>query len=206
MNWRINSAAIESKGSAYKKLGLVKSLADLHEARSVHDSQFFTPDAVVDLIWKIVNPLCDAAYDGGRGSRVPLLDNSIGAGALLAHADPAKHKIYGCDVDAGCIEALEGDLSAAKFYFDLRQASIAEMRMEGMGIAVINPPFSIHLASPALVPGGSTCFGKYGADTHANSHDYALGQAEIKDTHNFRSPQACRVDRPPNHCIRLCHN
>lgn len=194
MNWRYKSASVVSKGSAYKQLGKVKSLADLHEARSVHDSQFFTPLSVVDVIWKILQPLCDAAVKEGR--QVPILDNSIGSGALLAYADPKKHSIFGCDLDGKSIAALESDLSAAGFEFELRKSSMSEIRVSGMGVAVINPPFSIHLASPALEPLECTCFGKYGPNTHAISHEYALEQA-------LKAAQAVVAVLPSNYAHAL---
>ncbi len=50
--------------------------------------------------------------------------------------------------------------------------------MPQCSVATINPPFSINLQSPNLTPYPSvTTYGRFGPDTGANSHDYALAQA-----------------------------
>ena len=175
MTWRIESSKIKSKGSIYKALGKVKNLSDLHEARSEHDSQFFTPTSISCLVFQLLDVISEKAY--AQGIRVPVLDNTIGSGSLIEYANPSRYSIYGNDIDRECVDALSQDLRAAGFIHKLTNSNLAELRTSGMGVALLNPPFSVQLSSAALEPGKSTHFGRFGANTNAVSHEYALEQA-----------------------------
>ena len=49
-------------------------------------------------------------------------------------------------------------------------------------MALINPPFSLHLEAPPLVAGPATHYGRFGPDTSALSHAYALQGAKVGTT------------------------
>ncbi|NCA73052.1 MAG: hypothetical protein EOM91_23970, partial [Sphingobacteriia bacterium] len=95
IDWRSQTQTRISRGRLGKRPG---SLAGLHEARRQHLGQFFTPVPLAQWIWRMLGPVLDAGRRDGEV--LPILDNSVGAGALLAFADPAKHLLAGIDVDA----------------------------------------------------------------------------------------------------------
>jgi hypothetical protein len=173
-DWRSNAHALRSKGSASPK---ACRLADLHAARIAHDGQFFTPAPLALWVWRMLQPAMDRALGATPGGRVHVLDNSIGAGALLQFANPARHVLGGVDVDARAIDTLARDARAAGFACELSALGMERCRPRGFGVAVINPPFSLHLEAPTLTPGFATCYGRYGPDSSALSHAYGLQQA-----------------------------
>lgn len=176
MGWYESARSHASLGSTAPRPG---SLAGLAAARAVTLSQFFTPDAVAALMWRIAAPAMDRALARRRGSRVALLDTSVGSGRLLQFADPDKHSLAGADVHAPSIEALTADAEAAGFQVDLLHAGMEAIHPRAFGAALLNPPFSIHLDAPTLqaLPGNS--YGVYGPASAAISHRYAVEQALV---------------------------
>ncbi|MBA4372297.1 MAG: helicase [Thermodesulfovibrio sp.] len=171
MSWYDNLRNIESRGSQADRPG---SLANLSEARKVHMGQFFTPDAVAALMWRIVQPAMIRMY----GKRtVSILDNSIGTGRLLQYASPELHKLYGVDVDSGPLLSLGKAAQAAGFSCEFEACGMEAIRPRNIDVALINPPFSLHLESPLLKGYPCNCYGKFGPNTSSMSHAYALAQA-----------------------------
>lgn len=79
--WYDPLRAVESRGSRAERPGL---LAGLAAARREHLGQFFTPDDVAALMWRIAEPAMNAALgDKYRYSKISVLDNSVGSGRLL---------------------------------------------------------------------------------------------------------------------------
>lgn len=170
MNWFENLIKIKSLGSKAKRPG---SLAGLHDARKEHLSQFFTPKKVTDLMWSIIEN-----NDGDALGKISLIDNSCGNGAMFFNANPEKHKILGCDVHADSVDALSLALKEAGFDYNILNCGMEDLQVEGeVDVCLLNPPFSIHLESPALVPYECTTFGRFGSNSSAVSHEYALAQA-----------------------------
>lgn len=166
-HWYEPLRAIVSLGSQADKIA---HMGELHAARQRHLSQFFTPDAIARLMWGVV--------EGWRpGRKVAVLDNSVGSARLLQFADPALHAIYGVDVHEPAIAAVQQAVEAAGFEGSFRQAGMEEIQPRHFDVAVINPPFSIHLESPHLQAFGCTTWGRFGPNTSALSHEYALAQA-----------------------------
>lgn len=146
----------------------IAHMGELAEQRRQHLGQFFTPDSVAAFMWRIVS---------GHAFHT-ILDNSIGSVRLIQFADPAKHAIYGVDVHAPTIEAVKQVLEQTGFAGDVICAGMQEIKPRGMDLALINPPFSIHLESPFLTPhSGCTRIGRFWANTSATSDEYALRQA-----------------------------
>lgn len=167
-DWYAALRDIASLGSTAERPG---SLAGLAGARRIHRGQFFTPDALAAWIWRMVEPISP------EGRRVSVLDNSIGSGRLVQFADPARHFIGGCDVDAGCVAELGAALTAGGFSFEVEAVGMESIEPQGFDVACINPPFSLSLQSPHLQPYACTSFGRFGPATSALSHAYALAQA-----------------------------
>lgn len=163
-----------SLGSSADRPG---SLAGLHAARQVHLSQFFTPEAVAALMWRLAQPAMTGALARRPGARVSILDNSVGTGSLLRFADPDFHELGGADIHEPSIAALIAAAEPAGFHLTMEALALPEQRAKGWGVGLINPPFSIHLESPLLQAGFTTTHGKFGADTSAVSHAYALERA-----------------------------
>lgn len=171
-HWFADLRELASKGSQTQVVG---GLAGLAAARTAHSGQFWTPDALVAQMWEVAEPVAEAI---GQHRKVLLLDNSIGTGHTMQHARADRDVIYGCDTDAEAVGALDAALSEAGFTVELAPIGMESVRMSGLDIALINPPFSVHLASPTLEPYPCTCsFGRFGPNTHALSHEYALAQA-----------------------------
>lgn len=150
------------------------TLAGLHRAREQHLGQFFTPLPVVSMIWQVLSPVVAAL--AGRG-RVSLLDNSCGTGRLFAHATPETFSLFGCDVHESSIAALRECAEKAGIVADLYALPMEQMRFRQIDLAIINPPFSLHLESPTLEPFECCSFGRFGPRTSCLSHAYALAQA-----------------------------
>ncbi len=174
-DWRQALRGRTSLGSQAKRPG---SLAGLHAARLAHLGQFFTPDALAGWIWRMVVPALERALSrDGEGARVPLIDTSCGTGALLQFADPARHTLAGTDVHGPSVTALGDAAKAAGFQCHFSTVGMEQIDPTGFGVALINPPFSLHLEAPTLVAGPATHYGRFGPDTSALSHAYAVQQA-----------------------------
>ncbi|WP_199039854.1 MULTISPECIES: DEAD/DEAH box helicase [unclassified Dyella] len=173
-DWYAPLRDVRSLGSMARRPG---SLAGLHLARQEHLSQFFTPDNVAAFMWRLAQPAMAAALERAPGSRVAVFDNSVGSGRLLQFADPERHVIGGADIHAPTVEQLVDRATSAGFEMELRTLALEDQRASGWGVGLINPPFSVHLESPLLVGGETTCAGRFGPHTSAISHAYALERA-----------------------------
>lgn len=172
MSWYNPLRSIQSRGSQADRPG---SLAGLAAARKVHLGQFFTPDEIARLMWRIVEPAMLAAESQWR--KLSVMDNSCGSGRLLQYADPQKHILLGVDVDAAPLALLGETAVAAGFESEFVPCGIEAIQPSHIDVALINPPFSVHLDAPTLKPYACTTYGKYGPNTAAVSHAYALAQA-----------------------------
>jgi len=172
--WYDTARTHKSLGSTSARPG---SLAGLHEARKRTLSQFFTPSEVAALLWRIVTPAMDAAIARRPGSRVALVDTSVGSGRLFQFADPDKHSLAGADIHGPSIDALTEATEAAGFQVDLVTAGLETLRLKCYGVALLNPPFSITLDSPTVLPLPGNSFGRFGPASSATSHRYAVEQA-----------------------------
>ncbi|WP_434667797.1 SNF2-related protein [Paraburkholderia sp. A3BS-1L] len=159
---RILSLGSQDEGVAHQ--------GELAAARRRHLGQFFTPDAVARYMWGFVE-----RFSPKR--KVYVLDNSLGSGRLLQYADPERHSLAGVDVHEPVASACQSAFEAAGFKVNIRRAGMEDIRPSNFDVAVINPPFSLHLESPHLQPFACTTAGRYGPNTSALSHDYALAQA-----------------------------
>lgn len=171
-HWYAPLETILSLGSQADRPG---SLARLHEARKSHLAQFFTPEALVGLIWRIASPAFNRAT--ADGFQVALLDNSVGSGRMFWPADPALHQLYGCDLHAPSLTAVGDAAQAAGFGCSFEVAGMESARPQNMSACLLNPPYSIHLESPTLEAFPCTTWGRYGPNTSAMSHTYAVHQA-----------------------------
>lgn len=150
------------------------SLGGLAAARKANLAQYFTPDSVAELMWNLVVPAAEQACGEGK---VSILDNSIGKGSLIQFAKPVRHFVAGMDVHAESIEALGQVLGDSGIEHDLLCADMAEVHPKRFDVALLNPPFSVHLQSVHLKPYACTAYGRFGPNTAAMSHPYALAQA-----------------------------
>lgn len=173
-SWYDAVRARVSRGSQAKRPG---SLAGLHEARRTHQGQFFTPDPVAALLWRVVSVPMERALAEQTGGKIALLDNSVGSGRLLQFADPAKHTLSGTDIDAEAVAALASCAEQAGFERELLPVGMETVRAKHFSVGLINPPFSIHIENPLLEPYPCTTFGKFGPNTGTVSHHYAIFQA-----------------------------
>lgn len=170
MQWRKSLEAIESLGSQDSG---VKTLADLHDARKRHLSQFFTPLAVVEMMWKIAGQ----SFHHRQVGAINLLDTSIGSGRLMHFATPDKFNIAGVDIHREVVTAVMAEAEAAGFDANILCAGMQDVRPRGYDIALLNPPFSISLESAALSAYPCTRHGRLGPSTTAQSDEYAVSQA-----------------------------
>lgn len=168
--WYEKLSSVQSLGSQTPVVGGLQGCA---AAREIHVGQFFTPEPIVRLLWHVLG----IAMKPSKGrSRINVLDTSCGIGRMFIPADPEVHVLYGSDVDGLCTgslsEALRPDFTA-----EILRCPLEMVKVVGMDVALINPPFSITFDSPALqnVPG--THRGRYGRHSAAVSHWYALGHA-----------------------------
>lgn len=173
-DWHAPLRGMRSLGATTARPG---SLAGLHAARQAHLSQFFTPEPVAALMWRIAQPAMTAALARHPGAQVSILDNSVGTGSLLRFADPALHVLGGADIHEPSVTALMSVAEEAGFILTMEALALPEQRAKGWGVGLINPPFSIHLESPLLQAGCATTMGKFGEHTSAMSHVYALERA-----------------------------
>lgn len=173
MSWRNSLESVRSLGSQHTGPG---SLAGLHEARREHLAQFFTPLPVARFMWSLAAPAMDRARARSDG-HCAVIDTSVGSGRLLHFASPDAHVIDGADIHGPSIEALAAAAKAGGFQATMEQGCLSELRFAGYAVALINPPFSVPLASPEIEPLPCTTFGRFGPHTGAMSHEYALEQA-----------------------------
>jgi hypothetical protein len=166
-DWYAPLRALVSLGS---QAAPVAHQGELHAARRHHLGQFFTPDAIAAFMWSFVG-----SWTVPR--RIKILDNSVGSGRLLQFANPERHAVYGIDVHDDVIAQCQKTFEAAGFECQFRHAGMEDIHPARFDIALINPPFSIHLESPHLKPLACTTWGRYGAHTSALSHEYAVHQA-----------------------------
>ncbi|TDN59058.1 SNF2-related protein [Paraburkholderia sp. BL10I2N1] len=148
----------------------VSNHGELHAARQRHLGQFFTSDAIAAFMWRFVS-----GFEPKR--RVSILDNSVGSARLLQFADPERHTLFGVDVHAEAVDVVQATVEAAGFECTFRRAGMEDIDPGSFDVALINPPFSIHLESPHLKGLPGTTWGRYGPNTSALSHEYALQQA-----------------------------
>ena len=160
-----------SKGSRAKRPG---SLAGLAAARREHEGQFFTPDWLARSLWRVVEHVRALTPDWRP---VAVFDNSIGSGRLVQFARKHEHIVFGCDVDEPLVEKLAAAAEAGGVLGRIAAMGMEEARPRNMDVALINPPFSVHLESPAMAEYPCTHFGRFGQHTSALSHEYALHQA-----------------------------
>ena len=153
------------------------SLAGLHEARKANLAQYFTPEPIANFIWNLVSPAMDRALGDNTGAKIAILDNSVGTGRLFRFADPGKHFLAGVDIHAVSVNALVPTLEQTGFDCEIRVSGMECIRPRGFGVGLLNPPFSIHLETPLLEPLPCTSWGRFGPNTGADSHEYALHQA-----------------------------
>lgn len=175
-NWYDNARTHKSLGSTAARPG---SLAGLAKARRENLGQFFTPDTLAALMWRIALPSMEEALSRSVGSKVSLLDTSVGSGRMFQFADPARFSLAGCDVHGPSIDALTEVAEAAGFDVDLVQCGLEDVRPRGHGVALLNPPFSIHIDSPGVMALPGTTYGRFGPYSSAVSHIYAVEQALI---------------------------
>jgi hypothetical protein len=182
---------LQSRGKLADKPG---SLAGLHEKRKETLAQYFTPDWLSRFIWQTVCP----AFKQDHG-RYSLLDNSIGNAAMFRYADPKKVSLFGFDIDGELVDAVTRQFDGTDFRIDIGHAGMEQVELEQFSAAFINPPFSITLSGPFLKPyPGITHYGKFGPDTSALSHEYAVAQALshcgiVAAIHQGRDPEHPQV-------------
>ena len=163
-NWYASMRSFVSKGSRKRQ---IRHISDLAKARAAHQGQFFTPDAMVKWIWSYLNHL----------DFTSVFDNSIGSGRLVQYCIPGKHRIFGCDTDPVVLDQLRECLLKAGFQYTIKHDSMANISGKNIDVGIINPPYSIHLESPVMKKYPCTTYGKYGANTAAQSDYYAVYQA-----------------------------
>ncbi|MBD1389473.1 DEAD/DEAH box helicase [Neiella sp. HB171785] len=169
MTWLHQSQQVLSKGLTTSK---VKRMADLASRRQQTQSQFFTPEWVASGMWSIAEPAMNAA-----SGMVAVMDNSVGSGRLMAQACPNKHLLYGCDTDERVIAALSEDATNAQISHEFSVSGMEDIEADSFGVGLINPPFSLTLSSPNMMPFDSAHYGEFGPMTNALSHEYSLDHA-----------------------------
>ena len=174
--WYADLEAIRSRGSTAARPG---SLAGLHESRKATHGQFFTSPALVAFLWRYVDALDNGRrVRNGQAGRLALFDNACGNGRLFWPADPARHVLYGCDIDGETVEQLARAVSEAGFDARIVNAGMEEIGDVTAHIGLLNPPFGLHLSSPFLEPTPDvTTWGPHGPHTSALSQSYAVAQA-----------------------------
>lgn len=174
-DWYQPLREVRSLGSQTAKPG---SLGGLHAARKAHLGQFFTVDSLALFAWNLALPaMARALSRDGEGSRIALFDNSVGSGRLFQFADPTTHSLAGVDIHGPAVDRLSSVSEAAGFKCDFLRCGMEAVRARQYSVGLINPPFSLNLQSPLLEPYDRTTFGKYGPNSSAVSHAYALEQA-----------------------------
>lgn len=170
-DWYAPLRALKSRGSQTEVKG---GLAGLHDARKEHLGQFFTTDAIAAFAFNLVKPEMDVAASHGI---VSVLDTSVGSGRLLQFCDPAVHTVGGCDIDQEAIAQVQTVFEAAGFECKFAHSGMETINPSGWSVALLNPPFSVHLESPLLQPFTCNSYGRFGPNTSAQSDYYAVAQA-----------------------------
>lgn len=168
--WETQLLNIKSKGQQTEKAG---GLAGIAKRRALTGSQYFTPSWVSEAAGALIkrSVSSEKAYT--------VLDNSMGSGRMFLWVDnPEQYSLYGLDIDDAKVAMVGDAFDSAGYSTDFAACGMEDVRLGHYSVAVINPPFSITLSSPNLTPyKGITTFGKFGANTSALSHEYALQQA-----------------------------
>lgn len=173
--WFAPLEAIASRGSTAARPG---SLAGLHAVRKHTHGQFFTPRPLVDFLWRLVAQVEEGFRARSPGARLGLFDNACGTGRMFWPADPARHVLFGSDIDGDAIAALSAAAKQGGFEGKFLNVGMEDLAPGSAHIAIINPPFGLHLQSPFLEPTpGITTHGRFGPDTSALSQGYAIAQA-----------------------------
>jgi SNF2 family DNA or RNA helicase len=162
---------IKSLGQTTKK---ARALHELHEARLIHNGQFFTPVKISKWIWEQITPYLEPKDEE---SKTHIADNCVGTGRLLYFANPAKHTLHFSDIDENNCELLTQTAQEAGFTVESDCISMENLKMRNMDAAIINPPFSLKFEGPQLEKFETNHFGVYGPKTTATSQTYALEQA-----------------------------
>ncbi|MES2027413.1 MAG: helicase-related protein [Pseudomonadota bacterium] len=170
MSWRKDLEAIQSLGSQDQG---ATSLAGLHEARKRHLAQFFTPLAVVEIMWAIAQQ----SFHHREASRISLLDSSIGTARLMHFADPERHHIGGVDIHEDVVSQVMQQAEAQNLSAEVLCAGMQDIRPTGFDVALLNPPFSIALESAGLTAFPCTKHGRLGPNTSTQSDEYAVAQS-----------------------------
>jgi hypothetical protein len=174
-SWYGSLVSVRSLGSQHEGRG---TLAGLHQDRQEHLGQFFTPAPLARWIWNLVNPAFQAALQRSRpGSRIAILDNACGSGRLLQFTNPQDHYLAGCDVDTATVGLLAKAAQVAGFQCEFHAGGMEDVHPRNFTAALINPPFSLHLESPHLMPFAVCAHGRFGPGTSCLSHVYAVAQA-----------------------------
>lgn len=100
--WFDSLRNIKSLGETKERPG---SLGGLAAARRECLAQYFTPDDVAALMWRILIPEMDSIRQR-TGCKVSVIDNSIGKGSLIQFARADQHKVAGFDIHGESLEAL----------------------------------------------------------------------------------------------------
>ncbi len=170
MSWRQDLEVIESLGSKDQGPG---SLAGLHEARKRHLAQFFTPLAVVQMMWAIAQQ----CFHHRKHGRINLIDTSIGTARTLHFADPERFHIGGVDIHEDVVSAVMSQAEKHQLSAEILCLGLQDIRPKGWDIALINPPYSINLQSAALKEYPCAKHGRLGPASAAQSDEYAVAQA-----------------------------
>lgn len=170
-DWYEPLRGLKSRGSKTEVRG---GLSGLHEARKEHLGQFFTTDAIAAFAFSLVKPELERAAKQGK---VSVIDTSVGSGRLLQFCDPEIHTVGGCDIDGEAIGEVQRVFEEAGFDCKFAHAGMESINPVGWSLALINPPFSIHLESPLLQPHPCNSYGRFGPHTSAQSDYYAIAQA-----------------------------
>lgn len=168
-DWYRPLQALKSLGQSTRK---ATSLADLHNTRRENLAQFFTPNWLAALMWRIATSVGQDAQAPDR--KLSVIDTSVGSGRLLQWCDPAKHMVGGIDIHGPVLQTVEQTFKAAGFTTHFEQGDFAAMRHRGWDIALINPPFSIQIEHAAMRRFASNAWGQYGKGTSARSDRYAV--------------------------------
>lgn len=174
--WYEALTTVKSRGELAERPG---SLAGLHARRREHFGQFFTPPELVRFLWTIVEDVDAQIHRRSSGlDKIAIYDNACGVGNMFWLADPARHVLYGVDIDGDAIAALSHAAMAAGFEATFRNAGMEDVTTAKADVAIINPPFGLQLSSPFLeYAEGITTYGKHGPNTAALSQSYAIHQA-----------------------------
>jgi hypothetical protein len=174
MTWHAPLHTITARGEDVVNVG---GLAGLAAARRAHAGQFFTPPAVVDLVWRLLGAATAPRAVSWGHRRCRIIDTAAGSGRLLWPADPERHELWAIECDPECVGPLAEAHAAARFVGAVHHGRMEECRIDGFDLAILNPPFSLHWDGPTIEPLAVNAAGRYGAHSSAISHWYALAQA-----------------------------